>query len=105
MNRCIANPRSPKLQDSKTVSLNAESARIPQSRAVSTQPAPFADLSWDIKRLLLSTLMSADSRCRRVNSWLSCKRLFRAHPGKAGGAVVEATVDHTLMRGLEPHDR
>src|SRR5436190_3723423 len=38
MNRCIANPRSPKLQDSKTVSLNAESARIPQSRAVSTQP-------------------------------------------------------------------
>ena len=52
-----------------------------------------------------STLMSADSRCRRVNSWLSCKRLFRAHPGKAGGAVVETTVDHTLMRGLEPHDR
>src|SRR5256885_3550102 len=36
MNRCIANPRSPKLQDSKSVSLNAESARIPQSRAVST---------------------------------------------------------------------
>ena len=52
-----------------------------------------------------STLMSADSRCRRVNSWLSCERLFRAHPGKAGGAVVETTVDHTLMRGLEPHDR
>src|SRR3981081_3854485 len=47
--------------------------------------------------------MSADSRCRRVNSWLSCKRLFRAHPGKAGGAVVETTVDHTLMRGLEDY--
>jgi hypothetical protein len=52
-----------------------------------------------------TTLMSADSRCRRVNSRLSCTRRFRAHPGKAGGAVVEATVDHTLMRGLEPHDR
>src|SRR5881394_326859 len=45
MNRCIANPRSPKLQDSKTVSLNAESARIPQSRAVSTQPGPGTDLA------------------------------------------------------------
>jgi len=45
MNRCIANPRSPKLQDSKTVSLNAESARIPQSRAVSTQPGPVPDLN------------------------------------------------------------
>ena len=52
-----------------------------------------------------STLMSAVSRCRRVNSWLACKRLFRALPGRAGGAVVETTVDHTLMRGSEPHDR
>jgi hypothetical protein len=24
-------------------------------------------------------------------------------PGRAGGAVVETTVDHTLMRGSEPH--
>ena len=30
---------------------------------------------------------------------------FQAVPGRAGGAVVMATVDHTLMRGLEPHDR
>jgi peptide/nickel transport system substrate-binding protein len=27
------------------------------------------------------------------------------HKGRAGGAVVETTVDHTLMRGSEPHDR
>jgi hypothetical protein len=33
------------------------------------------------------------------------KRLFQALPGTAGGAVVETTVDHTLMRGSEPHDR
>jgi len=26
-------------------------------------------------------------------------------PGRAGGTVVETTVDHTLMRGSEPHDR
>ena len=52
-----------------------------------------------------STLMSAFPRCRRVNSWLACKRLFQALPGRAGGAVVETTVDHTLMRGSEPHDR
>jgi hypothetical protein len=50
-------------------------------------------------------LMSAITRCRRVNLWLACKRLFRALPGRAGGAVVETTVDHTLMRGSEPHDR
>ena len=54
---------------------------------------------------MLTTLMSAVSRCRRVNSWLACKRLFQALPGRAGGAVVETTVDHTLMRGSEPHDR
>jgi hypothetical protein len=51
------------------------------------------------------TLMSAITRCRRVNSWLSSKRLFWALSGKAGGAVVETTIDHTLMRGSEPHDR
>ena len=52
-----------------------------------------------------TTLMSAFARCRRVNSWLANRRLFWALPGRAGGAVVETTVDHTLMRGLEPHDR
>ena len=45
------------------------------------------------------------SRCRRVNSWLASKRLFWALPGGAGDTVVETTVDHTLMRGSEPHDR
>ena len=45
------------------------------------------------------TLMSAVSSSRRVNSWLSFKRLFEAVPGTAGGAAVVATVDHTLMRG------
>jgi hypothetical protein len=54
---------------------------------------------------LTSTLMSAFARCRRVNSWLACKRLFQALPGRAGDAVVETTVDQTLMRGFEPHDR
>src|ERR1700724_4784772 len=49
--------------------------------------------------------MSAFARCRRVNSWLFFKRLFWALPGRAGDTVVETTVDHTLMRGLEPHDR
>src|SRR6266446_8527039 len=49
--------------------------------------------------------MSAFARCRRVNSWLANKRLFWALPGRAGGAVVETTVDHTLMRGSEPHAR
>ena len=52
-----------------------------------------------------TTLMSAVSSIRRVNSWLSFKRLFEAVPGTAGGAVVVATVDHTLMRGSKPHDR
>src|SRR5437879_11773726 len=49
--------------------------------------------------------MSAFARCRRVNWWLASKRWFWALPGRAGGAVVETTVDHALMRGLEPHDR
>src|ERR1700730_3229733 len=43
MNRCIANLRSPQLPDSKATSVNAESARTPESRAVSTQPGPEAD--------------------------------------------------------------
>jgi hypothetical protein len=53
----------------------------------------------------LSTLMSDFARSGRVNPWLACKRWFQALPGKAEGAVVETTVDHTLMGGLEPHDR
>jgi hypothetical protein len=56
-------------------------------------------------RFIQCTLMSAFARCRRVNSWLASKRWFWALPGRAGGAVVETTVDHTLMRGSEPHDR
>ena len=50
-----------------------------------------------------STLMSAITRCRRVNSWLSSKRW--ALSGEVGDAVVEAAVDLTLMRGSDPHDR
>jgi hypothetical protein len=49
--------------------------------------------------------LSAFPSSRRVNSWLCFKRLFQALPGRAGGAVVVATVDHTLMRGSKPHDR
>ena len=56
-------------------------------------------------RLTLSTLMSAFSSSSRVNSWLYFKRLFQALAGTAGGTAVMTTVDHTLMRGLEPHDR
>ena len=57
------------------------------------------------KRKIFTTLMSAFTSSRRANSWLYFKRVFDAVPGRAGGAVVIATVDHTLMRGLEPHDR
>jgi hypothetical protein len=53
----------------------------------------------------LSTLMSAFASSRQVNPWLCFKRLFQAVAGKAGDAVVITTVDHTLMRGSEPHDR
>ena len=55
--------------------------------------------------LIDTTLMSAFPSSRQVNLWLSFKRWFRAMPGRAGGTVVETTVDHTLMRGSEPHDR
>ena len=54
---------------------------------------------------LQTTLMSAFPSSRRVNSWLSFKRLFWAVPGKAGGTAVMTTVDHTLMCGSKPHDR
>ena len=53
----------------------------------------------------IHSLMSAFPSSRRVNLWLPWKRLVQALPGRAGGAVVETTVDHTLMRGSEPHDR
>ena len=57
------------------------------------------------KRQTLSTLMSAFASSGQVNSWLSFKHLLQAVPGKAGGTAVMTTVDHTLMRGSEPHDR
>src|SRR5882762_5505146 len=47
--------------------------------------------------------MSAIPSSRQASSRLSFKRLFQVLPGKAGGAVVMTTVDHTLMRGSEPH--
>ena len=52
-----------------------------------------------------TTLMSAFASSGQVNSWLSFKHLLQALQGKAGGTTVMTTVDHTLMRGLEPHDR
>ena len=56
-------------------------------------------------RLILSTLMSAFASSGQVVSWLSFKHLLQALAGKAGGTAVMTTVDHTLMRGSEPHDR
>src|SRR5882724_4157031 len=38
-------------------------------------------------------VVAAVSRYRRINPWLVCKRWLRALPGRAGGAVVETTVD------------
>src|SRR5437773_285214 len=58
-----------------------------------------------ISRLQRNTLMSAIPSSRQASSRLSFKRLFQVLPGRAGGAVVMTTVDHTLMRGSEPHDR
>ena len=55
--------------------------------------------------LIQTTLMSAFSRCRQVNLWLCFKRSFWAIAGRAGDTAFETTVDHTLMRGSEPHDR
>src|SRR6202040_90174 len=43
--------------------------------------------------------ISAFPSSRRVNSWLSFKRLFWAVPGKAGGTAVMTTIDHTLCAG------
>jgi hypothetical protein len=50
-------------------------------------------------------LVSVFPNSGRVNSWLHWKQWLQALPGRAGGAVVIATVDHTLMRGSKPHDR
>ena len=61
----------------------------------------FCGVREGIECRIRSTLMSAITRCRRVNSWLACKRLFWALPGRAGDTVVETTVDHTLMRGSD----
>ena len=58
-----------------------------------------------IKSRNFTDLMSAFPSSRRANSWLYFKRVFQALPDKAGGSAVMTTVDHTLMRGLEPHDR
>jgi len=58
-----------------------------------------------VQALDFVTLMSAFPSSRRVNSWLPWKRLFQALSGKAGGTVGITMVDHTLMRGSEPHDR
>jgi hypothetical protein len=46
---------------------------------------------------ILSTLMSAFPSSGRMNSSLYLKRAFQAVPGRAGGAVVMTTVDHTLV--------
>src|SRR5207245_11337341 len=71
----------------------------PTTRYGPTRPLPCT------MHLIQCTLMSDFARCRRVNPWLAGKRWFWALPGRAGDAVVEMTVDHTLMRGSEPHDR
>jgi hypothetical protein len=52
------------------------------------------------KRSRQTTLMSAFPSSRRVNSWLHSKQLIQALPGRAGGAVVIATVDQALIREL-----
>jgi hypothetical protein len=77
-------------------------------RMVPSRSQNFCRFQWaceGAKCKILTTLMSAFPSSRRVNSWLSFKRLFWAVPGKAGGAAVMTTVDHTLMRGSKPHDR
>jgi hypothetical protein len=65
----------------------------------------FLRMRLGYKHLILSTLMSAFASSGQVNSWLSFKHLLQALQGKAGGTTVMTTVDHTLMRGLKPHDR
>src|SRR5882762_10478883 len=70
-----------------------------------SHPAQARGIPFGFFRQVFSTLMSAVPSSRQASSWLSFKRLFQAVPGKAGDAVVMTTVDHTLMRGSEPHDR
>jgi len=50
-------------------------------------------------------VQSAFPSSSRVNWWLCFKRLFQALASRAGGTAVIARVDHTPMRGSEPHDR
>jgi hypothetical protein len=47
------------------------------------------------------SLQVADKKIRGFLSSICLQAL----PGKAGGTTVMTTVDHTLMRGSEPHDR
>src|SRR6516164_6887160 len=75
--------------------------RAERSFPLPPEPTPGAGTM----RQILSTLMSAFASSGQVNSWLSFKHLLQALQGKAGGTTVMTTVDHTLMRGLEPHDR
>ena len=62
-------------------------------------------LTRDVLIGAIPPLMSAFPSRRQTNSWLSLKQLFWAVLGRAGGAAVVTTVDQTLMRGSEPHDR
>ena len=83
------------------VCASAQPCRPRQRSAYHPEPTPGAGTN----RQISSTLMSAFASSRQVNSWLSFKHLLQALQGKAGGTTVMTTVDHTLMRGLEPHDR
>src|SRR5215472_8144821 len=71
-------------------SLLAGDQRQPQTFVWTGDPSPSSKRSAAGNKVLESihSLMSAFSSSRRVNSWLSFKRLFEAVPGAAGGAVV-----------------
>ncbi len=76
-----------------------------RSRQIITGPQSQNGTAVYLAHATIHTLMFAFTSSRQVDSWLSLKRLLQALPGRAGSAVVETTVDHTLMRGSEPHDR
>ena len=84
-----------------TICRIADPTLVARPRQLRDASAPSAG----IKRQILSTLMSAFASSGQINSWLSFKHLLQALPSKAGGTAVMTTVDHTLMRGSEPHDR